>query len=77
MRFKIDWASRIVGGKFTVLLCCTLYLRIFSKYTPPGGLHLGGRFNGGFFAVPVSGAYTWRSLFSDFYGILKTQNAFE
>ena len=28
-----------------------------------------GRFNGGFFTLPVWGAYTWRGLFSEFYGI--------
>ena len=31
----------------------------------PGDLYLEGRFNGGFFALPVWGAYTWR----EFYGI--------
>ena len=41
----------------------------FSKYKPPGGLYLEGRFNGGFFASPVWGAYIWRGLFSKFYGI--------
>ena len=30
-----------------------------------------GRFNGGFFALPVWGAYILRGLFSEFYGILK------
>ena len=25
--------------------------------------------NGGFFALPVWGVYTWRGLFSEFYGI--------
>ena len=35
LRFKIDWASLIVGSKFTVLLCFTLYLREISKYKPP------------------------------------------
>ena len=43
-------------------------------YKPLGGLYLEGRFNGGFFAFPVGGlifgvAYTWRGLFSEFYGI--------
>ena len=38
LRFKIDWASLIVGRKFTVLLCFTLYLRAISKYKPPRGL---------------------------------------
>ena len=28
-----------------------------------------GRFNGGFFALRVWGAYIWRGLFSEFYGI--------
>ena len=68
MRFKIDWASLIPGRKFTVFLCFTLYLRAISKYKPPGGLHLEGRFNGGFFALRVWGAYIWRGLFSEFYG---------
>ena len=40
------------------------------KYQPPGGLYLEGRFNGGFLALPVWGAYIWRGLFSEFYGIL-------
>ena len=35
---------------------------------PPGGLYLVGRFNGGFFALRFWGAYTWRGLFSEFYG---------
>ena len=70
MRFKIDWTSFIVGRKFTVF---ALYLRAISKYKPPrgGGLYLEGRFNGGFFALRVSGAYTWRGLFSEFYGRLR------
>ena len=42
LRFKIDWASLIVGRKINVLLCFTLYLREISKYKPPGGLYLGG-----------------------------------
>ena len=67
-RFKIDWASLIVGRKFTVLLCFALYLREISKYMPPGGLYLEGQFNGQFFWLRVWGAYTWRGLFSEFYG---------
>ena len=31
LRFKIDWASLILGRKFTVFLCFTLYLRAISK----------------------------------------------
>ena len=39
---KFDWASLIVGRKFTVFLCFTLYLRAISKYKPPRGLTFGG-----------------------------------
>ena len=43
LRFKIDWASFIVGRKYiSFLLCFTLYLRAISKYKPPGGLIFGG-----------------------------------
>ena len=71
LRFKIDWASLILGRKFTVFLCFTSYLRAISKYKPPkGGLYLEGRFNRGFFALRVWGAFTWRGLFSEFYGML-------
>ena len=50
-----------------------LYLKAISKCKPLGGLYLVGRFNGGFFALRVwglifGGAYTWRCLFSEFYG---------
>ena len=55
LRFKIDWASLIVGRKFTVLLCFTLHLKAISKYKSPGGLYLEGPFNGGFFCVTSLG----------------------
>ena len=60
MHFKIDWVSLIVGSKFTVFAL---------------GLYLAGRFNGGFLHYWIGdlifgGAYTWRGLFSEFYGIL-------
>ena len=42
LRFKIDWVSLIVGRKFTVLLCFTLYLRAISKYKPSRVLIFGG-----------------------------------
>ena len=64
LRFKIDWASPIVGRKFTVFAS-----RAISKCKPPGCLYLEGRFNGGLFALQVWGAYIWRSLFSEFYCI--------
>ena len=42
LRFKSDWVSLILGRKFTVFLCFTLYLRAISKYKPtaPAGLYL-------------------------------------
>ena len=73
MRFKIDWASLTVGSSFTVFALFTLYLRAISKYKPPGGLYLEGRFNGGFFVLPVWGAYIWRGLYMEglIFGILR------
>ena len=51
------------------LLCFTLYLRaIFQVQVPEGDLYLEGRFYGGFFQLPVLGAYTLRSLSSESYG---------
>ena len=44
MRFQIDWASFIVGSKFTVF---ALFYFVF------GGLYSEGRFNGGVFALSV------------------------
>ena len=54
----------------------TLYLRAISKYKPPGGLYLEGRFNGGVFALPVWGAYIWRGLYLEglIFGILRYRN---
>ena len=64
MSFKIDWASLIVGGKCTVsALYCFVFEGNFPSTSPPGGLYLEGRFNGGFFALPVWEAYIWRGLY--------------
>ena len=52
LHFKIDWASVIVGSKFTIF---ALFYFIFEGNFPstsPGVLnYLEGRFNGGFFAL--------------------------
>ena len=74
LRFKIDRASLIVGSKCTVFaLFYIVFEGNFPSTSPAGGLYLEGRFNGGFFVLPVWGAYinfggahTWRGLFSDF-----------
>ena len=72
MRLKIDWVSLIVGSEFTVF---ALFYFIFEGKFPSTnlrrGLYLEGRLNGGFFALLDWGAYTWRGLFSEFYGIIK------
>ena len=63
LRFKIDWASLIVGGKFTVF---ALFYFVFEGNFPSTsslGLIFGGAiYNEGFFALRVSGAYIWRGL---------------
>ena len=82
LRFKIDWASLIFGRKLPVLLCFTLYLKAISKYKPPpppphgGGEEYiwRGNLTEGFLryefgGLLFGGAYTWRGLFSEFYGI--------
>ena len=70
LRFKIDWASLIVGSKFTVF---ALFYFVFEgnfQVQAPGGLYLEGRFSGaGFlryeFGELIFGvAYTLRGLFS-------------
>ena len=50
------------------LLCFTLYLRAIFQVQAPGDLFLEGRFNGGFFALPVFWVYIWRGSFSEFLG---------
>ena len=42
LRLKIDWASLTVEGKFTVLLCFTLYLTEIFHIQALGGLIFGG-----------------------------------
>ena len=42
MRLKLDRASLIVGSKFTIFLCCALYLRAIFQVQAPGGIIFGG-----------------------------------
>ena len=56
--FKIDCAILIVESKFTILaLFYFVFEGNFPSTSPGGGLYLEGRFNGGFLALPVWGAY--------------------
>ena len=69
MRFKIDWASLIVGSKFTIF--ALFYFCNFPSTSPPGE---GGAYiwrcdlTEGFLRNRIGGfifggAYTWRGLF--------------
>ena len=50
MCLEIDWASLIVGCKFTVVKYF-VFEGNFPISSPQGGLYLEGQFNGGFFYV--------------------------
>ena len=67
MRFKLDWASLVVGSKFTVF---ALFYFVFEGnfLKPPGSLYLEGRFNGGFFCVTSLGGLYLEELI---FGILR------
>ena len=75
LRFKIEWASVIVGRKFTVF---ALFYFVFEgnyQVQAPGALIFGGAIQRSFLRYEFGGllfrgAYTWRGLFSEFYGML-------
>ena len=75
MRFKIDWASFIVGSKFTVFALFYFVLEgSFPSTSPQGAYIWRGDLTKGFLrylfgGLTLEGAYSWRSLFSEFYGI--------
>ena len=70
MCFKLDWASLVVGSKFTVF---ALFYFVFEGYFPstrPGrGDLTEGFLHYQFGGLIFGGAYTCRGLFSEFYGI--------
>ena len=67
MRFKVDWASLIVGSKFTVF---ALFYFVFENNFPsasPRGVYIWrGDLTEGFLRLYMVG------LFSEFYGMLKS-----
>ena len=81
MRLKIDWASLIVGSKFTVFaLFYFVFEGNFPSTSPRGPYIWRGDFTEGFLCYEFGGliigrVYTWRGLFSEFYGILCTFEA--
>ena len=72
MRLKIGLALWLEVN-LPFLLCFTLSLRAIFQVQAPGDLYLERRFNGGFFALRVWGAYIWRGLYMEelIFGILR------
>ena len=74
MRFKIDWASLIVGSKCTILaLFYFVFEGNFPSTSPRGAYIWRGDLTEGFLryrfgGLIFGGAFTWRGLFSEFYG---------
>ena len=64
----MDWISLTVGSKFTIF---ALFYFLFEDDFPSKNLE--GQSNGGFFALPVWGAYIWRGLYMEglIFGILR------
>ena len=75
LRFKIDWASLLVGSKFTVFgLFYGVFEGNFPSTVPQGAYIWRGDLTEGFLhnrigGLIFGGAYTWRGLFSEFYGM--------
>ena len=63
LRFNIDWASLIVGRKFTVFALFYFVFEGNCQVQAPGGLIFGLDWE----------AFIWRGLFSEFYGIYRTR----
>ena len=75
MCFKIDWASLIAVRKFTVFdLFYFVFEGNFQVQAPRGAYIWRGDLTGGgglryvFGGLIFGGVYTWRGLFSEFYG---------
>ena len=77
MRLKIDWANLIAGSKFTVFsLFYFVFEGNFPSTSPQGAYIRRGDLTEGFLRYRFGGLifgrpYTWRGLFSEFYGTLK------
>ena len=81
LRLKIDWASLIVGSKFTVFaLFYFVFEGNFPSTSPRGAYIWRGDLTEGFLryefgGLTFGGAYTWRGLFSQFYGMFVKQTS--
>ena len=77
MRFKIDWASFIVGSKFTVFaLFYFVFQGTFPGTSPQGAYVWRGDLTEGFLRYRFGGAYIWRGLYMEghIFGILRYAN---
>ena len=66
---KIDWASLIVGSKFTVFAFFLVFEVNFQVQAPGGLIFLRDDLTEGILRYRFGVAYIWRGLFSEFYGI--------
>ena len=74
LRLKIDWASLIVGSKFTVFaLFYFVFEGNFPSTSPRGAYIWRGDLTEVFFALLVWGGYIWRGLYMEglIFGILR------
>ena len=74
MRFKIDWASLIVGSKFTVFALFYFVCEGNFPGTSPWGAYIWrGDLTEGFSRYRFGGAYFWRGLYTEglIFGILR------
>ena len=70
LRFKIDWASLMVGSKFNVFrLFYFVFEDNFPSTSPWGAYIWRGDLTEGFLRYQFGGAYIWTGLFSEFYGM--------
>ena len=78
MRFKIDWANLIAGNISTIFaLFYFIFEGNFPSTSPRGAYIWRGDLTEGFLryrfgGIIFGGAYTWRGLFSECYGISGT-----
>ena len=74
MRFKIDWASLIVGRKFIVFaLFYFVFEGNFQVQAPGGACSWRGYLTEGFLRYEFGGAYIWSGLYMEgpVFGILR------
>ena len=74
MRFKINWASLIVGSKCTIFaLLYFVFEGNFPSTSPQGAYIWRGDLTEGFLRYRIGGVYIWRGLYMEalIFGILR------